>query len=432
MKRTIAVLLCALLGLGFAVPALAAGGNYVITNPYGDVVWSGAQKWGAFQANLHTHTSFSDGTDDLKSMAEEYYRQGYDAVANADHGVVSRPWDQRPRTVFPLNVANIGKPNDILSSARLAEMKGGAGDHRGGRGMIQVPMGIELNAATVYKNHVVGLYGGWGYSWFGLSIDYRSPIAGTQRCGGISFIAHPGDWLKSEHNPAAAKDPANVHFYADILRDYDSCIGIEVYNGSDGPTRQDRVLWDQLLMRLTPEGVQVWGLAVDDSHNVGDVGRAATIHFMPANTPENLRASLESGAFLACSRRDRVHPQNIEADKSNPFPGVTNIEVTGETITLTPTNATLVEWIADGEVIATGNSIDLRAHADDITCYVRAQLIGPGGITATQAFGVDKGDGYRHPDDAPKGWDRFVWYAKMVLTKNVFGWLIENIAKLFN
>ena len=432
MKRTFAVLMCALLGLAFAMPAFAAGGNYDITNPYEDVVWEGTGKWEAYKVNLHTHTTFSDGTDDLKSMAEEYYRQGYDAVANTDHGVVSKPWDQKPRTVFPLNVASIGKPNDILSSARLAEMNGGVGGNRSGRKMIQVPRGIELNAATVYKNHVVGLYTDWGYSWFGLSTDYRTPIAGVQRCGGVSFIAHPGDWIKSEHNPAAAKDPANVHFFADILKDYPSCLGIEVYNGSDGVTRQDRVLWDQLLMRLIPEGRQVWGLAVDDSHNVGDVGRTATIHFMPANTEENIRASLESGALLACSRRDRVHPLDIQADKSNPFPSVTKIEVAGETITLTPTDTALVEWIADGEVIATGNSIDLRTYADEITCYVRAQLIGPGGIAATQAFGVDKGDGYRHPDDAPKGWDRFVWYLNMYLTKNVFGWLIENIVKLFN
>ena len=432
MKRTFAVLMCALLGLALAMPAFATGGTYVIDNPYEDVIWEGTGKWGAYKANLHTHTTFSDGTDDLKSMAEEYYRQGYDAVANTDHGVVSKPWDQKPLTVFPLNVVNIGKPNDILTSARVQEMNAGVGENRNGRKMIQVPRGIELNAATVYKNHVVGLYTDWGYSWFGLSTDYRTPIAGVQRCGGLSWIAHPGDWLKSEKNPAAAKDPANVNFYADILRDYDSCLGIEIYNGSDGVTRYDRVLWDQLLMRLTPEGVQVRGLAVDDSHNVGDVGRTATIHFMPANTAENIRTSLESGAFLACSRRDRVHSLNIEADKSNPFPSVTGIEVAGETITLTPMDATLVEWIADGEVIATGNSINLRTYADEITCYVRAQLTGPGGITATQAFGVDKGDGYRHPDDAPKSWDRFVWYLNMYLTKNVFGWLIENIAKLFN
>ncbi|MCL1952121.1 MAG: PHP domain-containing protein, partial [Oscillospiraceae bacterium] len=230
MKRLLATLLVLLLALGLCVSALAAGpGTYEIKNPYEDVIWSGAGKWGAFKANLHTHTTFSDGTDDLKTMAEEYYAQGYDVIANTDHGVVSRPWDKKPMTVFPLIVASIGKPNDVLSAARMQEINEGVG--RGDRGMIQVPLGIEMNAATVYKSHVVGLYGGWGYGWFGFSTDYRISIAGTEKRKGVSIIAHPGDWIKSEHNPAAAKDPANVNFFAGILRDYPSCLGIEVYNG---------------------------------------------------------------------------------------------------------------------------------------------------------------------------------------------------------
>ncbi|MCL2509060.1 MAG: hypothetical protein FWF05_07785 [Oscillospiraceae bacterium] len=431
MKKVFAVLLCALLGITLAMPAFASeGGSFTVTNPYEDVVWSGTGQWGAYKANLHTHTTFSDGTESLKAMVEEYYAKGYDVIANADHGVVSTSWDKRPMTVFPLDVPNWGKSHEVLSGARLKEINDGEG--RDGRGMIQVPKGIELNAATVYKSHSVGLFGGWGQAWLGLSSDYRTPLAGTQSCGGISFIAHPGDWLKSEFDRAVAENPANINFFADILRDYDSCLGMEIYNGSDGPTRHDRVLWDQLLMRMMPEGATVWGFAVDDSHNLGDIGRTATIHFMPANTADNVRRSLESGTFLAASRRDRIRLPDFVGDGNVAFPSVTNIEVANETITLTTTDTETVEWIADGVVIATGGSINLREYADVITCYVRAQLIGPGGITATQAFGVDKGDGYRHPDDALKGWDRIKWYFNMYLTKNVFGWLVENVQKLFN
>jgi len=407
-----------------AAPEVPQEESYVITNPYKDVDWS---VWGAYKGNLHTHTTFSDGTEDLKSMAEEYYNQGYDVIANTDHGVVSKPWNQKPQTVFPLNVISIGKPNDVLSAERMQELIGGAG--RDGRGMIQVPLGIELQAATVYKSHVVGLYGGWGQNWIGLSTDYRIPIAGTQKSGGVSIIAHPGDWLKSESNPAAAKDPANVNFFADILRDYESCLGIEIYNGSDGVTRQDRVLWDQLLMRLMPEKRQVWGFSNDDSHNLGDIGRTAEILFMPSNTADNVRTCIETGAFLACSRRDRIRLPEFTGDKDVPYPGITNIIVEGNTITLEANNYSEIEWIADGEIIGTGLSIDLTN--EKITSYVRAQLIGDGGITATQPFGVDKGDGYRHPNDAPQGLEKLQWTVNLYLTKNVFGWAIENIAKLF-
>jgi len=428
MKRITAVILTLLLALGLGVSALAAQeDSYVIANPYEDVVWSGEGAWGAYKGNLHTHTTFSDGTDDLKTMAEEYYAQGYDVLANTDHGVVSKPWDQTPQTVFPLNLVQSGS-KEILTSERVKEINEGIG-RPSGRPMLQVPLGIELQAATVYKSHLVGLYGGWGQNYIGSSADYRRSVAGTEKSGGVTFIAHPGDWLKSEHNPAAARDPANVNFFADILRDYKPCLGIEIYNGSDGPTCQDRVLWDQLLMRLSPEKRPVWGFAVDDSHNTNDIGRTATIHFMPSNTADNVRKSIETGAFLACSRRDRIRLPEFVGEKDTPYPGITNIVVEANTITLEADNYTEIEWIADGEIVGTGLSIGLTDPK--ITCYVRAQLIGPGGITATQPFGVDKGDGYRHPDDAPKGIDKFMWTVKLYLTKNVFGWIAENIAKLF-
>jgi len=428
MKRMFALLLCGVFGLALAVPASAAESAYIIANPYEDVVWEGEGAWGAYKGNLHNHSTFSDGSESLKAMVEEYYAQDYDVLAIADHGVVGRPWDQAPRTVPILNIPGMLLSREVLSSARLAEIT--AGTDRGGRGMVQVPMAIEMNAATVYKSHIVGLYGGWGQGWWGLSTDFRIPIAGTERRGGISFIAHPGDWIKSEHDRAAAEAPANINFFADIFRGYESCLGMEAYNGSDGPTRMDRVLWDQLLMRLMPEGRPVWGFAVDDSHDLGAIGRTATVHFMPSNTVENIRASLESGAFLACSRRDRI--LDIEGDRNEPFPGITNIAVNGNTITVAATGTETVEWIADGRVIFVGDTIDLEFCADYITCYVRAQLTGPGGITTTQPFGVDKGDGYKHPDDAPQGWDRIKWYVNLYLTKNVFGFLAETVMGLFN
>ncbi len=50
-----------------------------------------------------------------------------------------------------------------------------------------------------------------------------------------------------------------------------------------------------------------------------------------------------------------------------------------------------IQWIADGEVIAEGESIALQDYSDKISCYVRAQLIGDGGICLTQAFILDDG-----------------------------------------
>jgi len=402
--------------------------DYVITNPYKDVIWSGDGAWNAYKGNLHTHTTFSDGDESLQAMVEEYYNQGYDVIANADHGVVSRPWNQAPTTVPILGLYGAFKDRNVLSAERLAEIN--AGEGRNGRGMIQVPKGIEMNAATVYKSHIVGLYGGWGQGWIGLSTDFRIPIAGTEKNGGVSFIAHPGDWLNSAGDIEIARDPANVNFFADILRDYESCLGMEIYNGGDGRTRYDRVLWDQILMRLMPEGIPVWGFANDDSHDRGAIGRTAEILFMPTNTTDNVRTCIETGAFLACTHRDI--PLGIDGDRTKPYPGITNITVAedGRSITLEADNYTEVTWITDNEeVVGDGLTVDLTNGK--IKSYVRAQLTNPNGVTATQPFGVDKGDGYKHPDDAPQGLEKLQWTINLYLTKNVFGWAIENIAKLF-
>jgi hypothetical protein len=97
--------------------------------------------------------------------------------------------------------------------------------------------------------------------------------------GGLSHINHPGDWLGSADstivydedgkplldvngNPLTrgyqiATDPENVQFFANSLRKYPSCLGIEVYNEHDRPTSGDRVLWDELLKVIIPEGRNV-------------------------------------------------------------------------------------------------------------------------------------------------------------------------------
>ena len=69
-------------------------------------------------------------------------------------------------------------------------------------------------------------------------------------------------------------------------------------------------------------------------------------------------------------------------------PKVTNIVVDDaeDTITITAENALLVHWIADGKVIATGNEIDLDDYSDEIGSYVRAEILGKGGIMYSEPF----------------------------------------------
>jgi hypothetical protein len=428
-KGIAALLLATLLFALCAVPlttAAAAPPDYTVTSPYDGVDWA---TWKLYKGNLHTHSTFSDGNLSLSDVVEEYYRQGYEILGVSDHGVIGQAWDVAPQTAPPLDVQNWFKERPVLTKERFAEIT--AGTDRGGSGMLCVPQAIELNAAVLYKNHMNGYFSGWGQGWWGFENDYRTPIAMTEKTGGLTVINHPGDWLGSAGDPAAAHDPANINFFGDILRDYKSCLGIEVYNRVDTVTRQDRALWDELLRRLIPEGRQVFGFANDDSHVLTDIGSTAEYFLLPANTLENLRTAMETGAFLASSRYDRIRlGDSFVGDKDTPYPLISNIVIdnTADTIALTVTDTTTVEWIADGEVIATGATLVLADHADAIGSYVRAQLIGPGGITTTQAFVVSDGEDHS-VNDAPLGWTKFLYDLSRILRSSKIGFLVELLVK---
>ncbi|HRT82601.1 MAG TPA: hypothetical protein P5127_05520, partial [Oscillospiraceae bacterium] len=265
-KSCLAFSLCLSLLLPFAVTASAvpnAGGKtYTITNPYESVDWD---TWGHYKANLHAHSTISDGNDSFVDVIEAYYARDYDILAMTDHGVVNKGWNVTPSPLPILSFHMIlGRPVP-LSNQRYLEITTGA--DRAGRGMTDVPFGIELNAAVIRKNHVNGFFVDYGHGDWGRENDYEGPIAAVDKLGGLSHINHPGDWLGSAKDIEIARDPKNIKFFADILKKYPSCLGIEIINSHDSPTRHDRVLWDGLLESVIPTGRNVWGFANSDSHD---------------------------------------------------------------------------------------------------------------------------------------------------------------------
>jgi len=282
--------------------------------------------------------------------------------------------------------------------------------------MTDVPMGIELNTAVLMKNHVNGFFVDYGQNMWGKENDYETAIAGVDAAGGLSHINHPGGWLGSGKDVNIAKDPKNIKFFADMLKKYPSCLGIEVLNRIDSGTRHDRVLWDGLLESVIPTGRNVWGFSNGDCHTIDDIDTSFEVFMMPENNAANVRTAMENGTFFACGRRARPELGDSFVGEGD-YPTVTNITVddSADRITVTGTDYDTIEWVAKGEVIATGNTIDLNAFEDQIGCYVRAQLKGPGGICFTQAFAVD--DGLEHPalPEPPffeQLWDRLVFALK--------------------
>jgi hypothetical protein len=123
---------------------------------------------------------------------------------------------------------------------------------------------------------------------------------------------------------------------------------------------------------------------------------------LPEYSDATLRTAMEDGTFFAVSR----YAHNEMGDDfvgTGAYPQFTEITVDDDqdTITITGINCSAVEWIANGEIIETvtteadgtiTSTIKLREHSDDISCYVRAQLKGEGGITLTQPFVCDDGN----------------------------------------
>jgi histidinol phosphatase-like PHP family hydrolase len=394
-----------------AVQDITGAKSYKITNPYETVNWN---TWNHYKANLHTHSAVSDGLNSMPRVVEEYYKQGYDILAMTDHGSVNRGWNVLPQPVPILGYPSIINWPRKMTQARYEEVT--TGSDRGGRGMTDVPYGIELNAGVIRKNHVNGFFCDYGQNMWGKENDFETPIAGVEKAGGLSHINHPGDWLGSSGDVNIAKDPKNIKFFADLLKKYHSCLGIEVLNEHDSATRNDRVLWDGLLESCIPAGRNVWGFSNSDSHLLQDINTEFEYFMMPSNTVANVRTAMENGTFFACGRFARPELGDSFVGVGD-VPSVTNIIVNdaADQITIQGTGYDKIEWIAKGEVIATGNNIDLNAYESQIGHYVRAQLIGPGGICFTQAFALD--DGSPPPTEPTenifvKMWDDFVFSLK--------------------
>ncbi len=403
--------------------------SYEITNPYEGVTALLADETKHFKTNLHTHSTYSDADIDLSAMVKEHYNQNFDVLAMADHGVIGKPWNEAP-TLVPLYQYNhilLNEQSHLSDEEYEGILAGTYSDDHTRRtektGMQCVTGGIEANMLVAQKNHVNGYFmsNDSTEGFLGNEGDFDTAVDMIDKAGGISHINHPGDWLSSANTEVAldedgnplldkngneitkgmqiATDPGNVQFFAKTFRKYDSCLGIEVYNAYDRPTRNDRLLWDELLQVIIPEGRNVWGFANNDAHNIQDVDTSFMDFVMPEYSMKNVRNAMETGAFFAVSR----YEAGTRIGSGDAYPTVTCISVDDEkdTITIVGKNTDSIKWIANGVYLQTdtvsvngvvASTIKLSDYSDDITCYVRAELQGEGGKTLTQAFVCDDGN----------------------------------------
>lgn len=415
-KKFMSVMLAAVLimQLGAGCIGAFAAGDYTIVSPYEDVIWEGENAWGAYKGTLHTHTTYSDASDTLPVMIKEYYNQDYDFVANADHGITGVEWNKEPDTqllyTYQLLIDN---PYEHLTDEEFEQITSGSYPLYDGtirnKEMTCVVGANEFNNLSLTKNHVNGYFlpadKGNGFPGAENELGYEQAIEFIEENGGLSHINHPGDWLSSNDDMNNVNDKEAVEFFGNLILKYDSCLGTEVFNEDNGTTGYDRILWDNLLMHTLPYGKNVIAFSNTDAHDTDNVDTSFSIFMMEKNDVAHIKETMQSGAFFGVTRRIRANPvigPSTEIDAMNkdiPYPMFKSLTVDGHKITANVTDASAVQFIANGKVInyTTVNGdgtvtldLDTVDGAEDFL-YVRAEIIGEGGMCISQAMVIDDG-----------------------------------------
>lgn len=435
MKKTLSIILSVILALSvLSVPAFAVK-DYTIVSPYADVVWSGEGAWGAYKGNLHTHSTVSDADMDYNEMIINHYNQGFDFLAMTDHSITGKAWNEEP-THIPLYLYQyiIGNKTTRLTDEEFEGITSGTYPVNGqarGYGMTCVTGGNELNGLTMTKCHVNGMFlpGKKGNNHLGFENDHEGAVKLADKAGGISFINHPGDWLHSNRDISVVSDPENVHYFSDILLKYDSCLGMEVFNERNSVTPYDRILWDNVLMECLPYGKKVIAFSNNDAHVYDHIDSSFSVFMMEENTVENIKETMQSGSFFCVTRKLRSCEKLGPAEDINqinselPYPEFTQLTVDGHKVTVKAKNCYNIQWVANGEVIASKDitqtpekttyvlDLDTINGAEDFL-YIRCQLLGDGGCTLSQALVIDNGTEPQKyvPDTSFKAKLEHIWY----------------------
>jgi len=433
MKRKLIALS---LALCFLLPCFALGAQaadpYAIGNPYASVDWS---TWQAYKTQLHVHTNGSDGEVPLNEVVEEHYRLGYDILAITDHMTLGAPWDVMPRTVPIMRLIKYSRTQmavmQPLTSERRQEILTGVG--RDGRGMLEITRGVELNGAVPSNSHLQGFFSDFGQGFIGMDLDWETPVKRAQKAGGVTTLNHVGE-------PAGAEDSGDIEYYdknpmwvdkfAYLFANYPSCLGMDVNSGTNDGTKYDIILYDRILAKTIPYGVTPWAFTYSDAHSPGQFDRAFTIHMMsPGPTEAKLRTSMENGTFFGFARHARLDKGDAFVGAGDP-PAVSGIAVDNAgTITITASNFDTIVWTSMGEEIARVTVADLDSHAmtldipaneAKIGSYVRAYLLGPGGILYIQPFTVLRAGQVLAKEDIPKVLDTSVPLSWVSAISNLF------------
>ncbi len=206
-------------------------------------------KW--YKANLHTHTTASDGKCELEERVEQYRANGYDVLAITDHGVVS-------------DATHLGTDDFLVLD------------------------GVELTV-TPFEN---------GRFYHLLCINTPSDLSFPGDLSPNFLIFH----LKTQGAECLIAHPYWSGNTLPELLYLEGHVGIEVFNAGcqNIGKAYSSVHWDDML----EAGVEALAIAVDDVHSAGDyldLFGGWTMLKMQELSPQAVLEALRTGCYYSSS-----------------------------------------------------------------------------------------------------------------------------------
>lgn len=260
-----------------------------------------------FKANLHCHTSMSDGTLSPEEMKAVYQKEGYSIVAFTDHDRLFPQNHLTDETFLALN----GVELEAIEPNRYAR----------GTGRCFHFCCIALEA----DNHYTPCFH---------STMYNTNVNDAYKNDGLRIPGHEDkeriysidcfNWMSSEAKEAGFFITYNHPDYSledqSLWENYENINAIEIYNHASavlGFLDYNPKVYDTLLR----QGKKLYCLATDDNHNFGTPGTTSWDSFggFVMIKAENLEyrtitKALEAGSFYA-SQGPMIHNLWIEDDK---------------------------------------------------------------------------------------------------------------------
>lgn len=426
--------------------------NFIITDPYADVDWD---EWGVYKTQLHCHTTASDGFLTIDEFVQKHYDLNFDIVALTDHGTLNRGWNREPDLVPLMRLIKKERTKNApvvpISDELYQQYLNGTAPsetrtHK--NGMLDIPLGIELNMATpVADCHLTGYYAEYGQGLAGVFGDYETPTKGVMEAGGISMLSHVGEYVytdkDSENYVGQLIDDYYPTKFARLFMDFEgSSLGMGINSATDAHTRCDRILYDQILQKTIPNGVVPWCNTFADSHNEPAINDAYTMSLMPELSVDAFRTCLEKGEFFSISH----YSNGVELNGMKEMPNLTEKEVQdsksylldntpmvtrvtvdqdNDTITIEGRDFNEITWVSNGNVIlresniADGNAtLDLHSAEllDEPYLFVRFYITGENGICYSQPFVLNVEGEEFEPVDVPETVYDLPWFLRKLVT----------------